>query len=353
MILSYYETLGVRSSASLEEVRRAYERQLRRIAHRLEDAKRSGAPLTELMQEEQKLREAMLVLTDPVRRRRYELYRSSSDAGLPEDAAKLWEYCQAAMIRPQSLDGLRLLASLTRLPIRELSLLQSRRRSKGDAGYAGFEEDSKTASIAAQSEEQGQQRRRESIDTIAPPATSSKQTATKTARPQLTKPAASQPTQQRKSAAKIAVQGRSSSTASVSVASTQSAFAENPTEVTPRAQVNRALVGASKRSAVPRETASAANQQIIHTVQELAQRYGHDGRFFKAVRELRGVSITEASNATRISELHLQAIEQNAFDQLPVRLYVRGYIKSLVRLLALENPNQVIGDYMSLYEERL
>ena len=100
MILSYYETLGVRSSASLEEVRRAYERQLRRIAHRLEDAKRSGAPLTELMQEEQKLREAMLVDGPCVAS--LELYRSSSDAGLPEDAAKLWEYCQAAMIRPKA-----------------------------------------------------------------------------------------------------------------------------------------------------------------------------------------------------------------------------------------------------------
>ena len=86
------------------------------------------------------------------------------------------------------------------------------------------------------------------------------------------------------------------------------------------------------------------------TPESLSARLGYDGRFLKAVREMRGIDIQALSHATRISPRYLEAIEDNGFDRLPTGTFVRGYVKEIVRELDIEHTDAV-QKYMDLFKQ--
>lgn len=59
------------------------------------------------------------------------------------------------------------------------------------------------------------------------------------------------------------------------------------------------------------------------------------GERFREAREARGLSITEASTATRILPRYLQAIEAGDVASLPGDVYARGFIRNYAQLLGL------------------
>ena len=61
----------------------------------------------------------------------------------------------------------------------------------------------------------------------------------------------------------------------------------------------------------------------------------HLGERFREAREARGISITEASTATRILPRYLQAIEAGDVHSLPGDVYARGFIRNYAQLLGL------------------
>ncbi len=74
------------------------------------------------------------------------------------------------------------------------------------------------------------------------------------------------------------------------------------------------------------------------------------GREVRRIREERGISIAQVSEATRIRVPHIEAIEEGRFEDLPGRVYARGFLRSYLsyleatdlwseydRLLPLEN----------------
>ena len=122
---NFYEMLGVSPKASMQDVQAAYKRRLGQLVHRKHEAERSGAPLVVLLREERNLREAVEVLTNNKRRRQYDVFREASEFGFPSDGEQLWQQAQTSMVEQTVIDSLRLLASLTRLPIQDLQLLQS------------------------------------------------------------------------------------------------------------------------------------------------------------------------------------------------------------------------------------
>jgi cytoskeletal protein RodZ len=61
----------------------------------------------------------------------------------------------------------------------------------------------------------------------------------------------------------------------------------------------------------------------------------HLGERFREAREARGLSITEASTATRILPRYLQAIEAGDVASLPGDVYARGFIRNYAQLLGL------------------
>jgi len=110
------------------------------------------------------------------------------------------------------------------------------------------------------------------------------------------------------------------------------------------------LTGPAEPSVSPAHEVTSATDPVIgdDPVATMAMRYGHDGRFLRAVRESRGLSLDELAAATRISRRYLEAIEENGFDKLPAVTFVRGYVKEIATVLEVAGSGVVEG-YLALY----
>jgi cytoskeletal protein RodZ len=70
------------------------------------------------------------------------------------------------------------------------------------------------------------------------------------------------------------------------------------------------------------------------------------GAYLKAQRELRGISLEEISNETKIPVRHLQALEGNEQDELPDEVFVKGYIKAYADSIGAD-----ADEVLSAYDE--
>jgi len=69
------------------------------------------------------------------------------------------------------------------------------------------------------------------------------------------------------------------------------------------------------------------------------------GALLRAVRESQGIDLSEISDRTKIGVPHLEAIEGDAFGELPAPVYVRGFVRELAKILRLD-PAQVSRSYL-------
>ncbi len=60
------------------------------------------------------------------------------------------------------------------------------------------------------------------------------------------------------------------------------------------------------------------------------------GLMLKQTRESRGMSIIEVAERLHITVQYVEALESDAYDELPGETFVRGYLRSYARLLGLE-----------------
>ncbi len=68
------------------------------------------------------------------------------------------------------------------------------------------------------------------------------------------------------------------------------------------------------------------------------------GERLRNAREARGLSLDEIEAATRIRRRYLEALEAEAFDQLPGAAYAKGFLRSYAAYLGLP-PEDLIGMY--------
>ncbi len=80
----------------------------------------------------------------------------------------------------------------------------------------------------------------------------------------------------------------------------------------------------------------------------LAESFGYDGRYLKAVREARGARLEDVAVATKIATRYLSAIEGNAFDKLPAAVFVKGYVREIAGFLDIDAAPVVEG-YLALF----
>lgn len=71
------------------------------------------------------------------------------------------------------------------------------------------------------------------------------------------------------------------------------------------------------------------------------------GEHLRREREMRGVSLHEISNATRIGVRFLEALENEQWDRLPGGVFNRGFIRAVARFLGLDEDN-LVGEYALL-----
>ena len=72
---------------------------------------------------------------------------------------------------------------------------------------------------------------------------------------------------------------------------------------------------------------------------------GMGGEFLKQVRRALGVSIEDIAARTKISQGMLRYIEAEEIEFLPARVYLRGYLTQIGRLLRLPLP-KIVDGYM-------
>ena len=73
------------------------------------------------------------------------------------------------------------------------------------------------------------------------------------------------------------------------------------------------------------------------------------GKYLKAERESRNLSLKEVFESTRIRENLLRAIEEDRYDLLPPAVFVKGFLTAYARYLGLD-PNDIILRYQKYVE---
>jgi len=71
------------------------------------------------------------------------------------------------------------------------------------------------------------------------------------------------------------------------------------------------------------------------------------GSYLKSERELRGVTLDELNSKTKIPVRFLQALENNQFDELPGEVFIRGYIRSIAKVIGAQE-YEVLSTYMDI-----
>ena len=66
------------------------------------------------------------------------------------------------------------------------------------------------------------------------------------------------------------------------------------------------------------------------------------GTIFKQIRERNGITLEEIENATKIRTKYLKAIEEDKFDEIPGKVYAKGFVKSYARYLKIDQEPVII-----------
>ena len=60
------------------------------------------------------------------------------------------------------------------------------------------------------------------------------------------------------------------------------------------------------------------------------------GELLRQAREARGLTVVQMADRTKLSRLHIECVEGERFDQLPVAVYLRGIVMCIARELRLD-----------------
>jgi len=71
---------------------------------------------------------------------------------------------------------------------------------------------------------------------------------------------------------------------------------------------------------------------------------GAFGERLRREREMRGISLNEIAESTKISRRHLESLENEEFDSLPGGVFNRGFVRAYARFVGI-NEEQAVADY--------
>jgi cytoskeletal protein RodZ len=98
-------------------------------------------------------------------------------------------------------------------------------------------------------------------------------------------------------------------------------------------------------AAAPSETATGTA-----TAAEPAAPAESFGRYLLRERELRGVSLEQIAEQTRIGMSYLRALEQDDLSRLPPRVFVLGFIRAYAHVVGL-SPDEAALRFDELHQE--
>src|SRR6476646_5755679 len=78
---------------------------------------------------------------------------------------------------------------------------------------------------------------------------------------------------------------------------------------------------------------------------------GAFGDRLRREREMRGITLDEITESTKISRRHLEALEGEHFDQLPGGVFNKGFVRAYARFLGIDG-DQAVADYAAASYEQ-
>ena len=78
---------------------------------------------------------------------------------------------------------------------------------------------------------------------------------------------------------------------------------------------------------------------------------GAFGDRLRREREMRGITLDEITESTKISRRHLEALEKEHFDQLPGGVFNKGFVRAYARFLGIDE-DQAVADYSTASNEQ-
>ena len=78
---------------------------------------------------------------------------------------------------------------------------------------------------------------------------------------------------------------------------------------------------------------------------------GAFGDRLRREREMRGITLDEITESTKISRRHLEALEGEHFDQLPGGVFNKGFVRAYARFLGIDG-DQAVADYSAASNEQ-
>jgi hypothetical protein len=322
MSIGFYELLQVSPDAPSDSVRAAYQEQVAQVVRKLRAAEARQQDVAAIEARRAALAEAWGVLSDPLRRRRYDRYRDLSRGALPPGPEELWALAGPSMIDPAAAAALHVVRTLTDLRVGEavvepppaepdISNVQIRRAEAARAPELRVADPRAETEVRPSPEPRADGRPTDARAQIrlGDPARAEAPQRTPEVAPALVMPAPS-----------VAPAGRG------------------------RAEPIRAAPASSL--VIDRNVA-------VEDLARLLDQYGPTGAFLRATRELRRSTLPQLSATTRVSMRFLDAMERDAYTDLPGATFVRGYLKMVVRALeaipAGPEADEFIEGYMSRF----
>jgi hypothetical protein len=325
MSIGFYELLQVAPDAAPDAVRAAYQEQVAQVVRKLRAAEARQQDVAAIEARRSALGEAWAVLSDPVRRRRYNRYRELARGTLPTDPEELWAQAGASLVDPAAAAALHVLRTLTDLrvgepvfdaPVDEPEVSGVHRIPDGHRG------DAHRGDPARAEPSRGESPRPEPVARLSPDASN--------ATIVLPPPTRADPAPRADGPPPLVLPPPS--------------LAVGTPVIPRRATDNR----------TPPASGLAIDRAVpVEDLARLLDQYGPTGAFLRAARELRRTTLPQLSATTRVSLRFLDAMERDAYTDLPGATFVRGYLKMVVRSLEAIAPGpeaeEFIEGYMSRY----
>jgi cytoskeletal protein RodZ len=73
------------------------------------------------------------------------------------------------------------------------------------------------------------------------------------------------------------------------------------------------------------------------------------GSAIKLLREQKGLTIRNIADMTKVNARYLELIEEESYQKLPARAYIRGFLTLYAKALGC-NPDKVAIDYLKRYD---
>jgi hypothetical protein len=299
MASEFYEQLGVDRTASSTKIRTAYSQHVARLARRRKALIEQGGDTTQLDLLRARLDEAWEVLSDPLRRRRYDVLLRWTDGAHSKTVEGLWEEVSDGLVHPAAAVGAKLLRVTSRLS--EIGVLPLAPSGSADEPPTLVPHDEDLTS------------------------------------PRPARLGASPPSP----GLRVVDGSPGSSDVLVLPARSDTPSSEPPPELPPAqpppAEVQ--VAPAPVASAAPTLPPGLPADELGMLVDQL----GYSGALLQAVRMRMGLSLQDLSDHTRISVRYLEALESETRDSLPTATFVRGYVREVARMLKIPMDAVVAG----------